>query len=116
MELAVEDRDDFRLVRLYGELDTFSATGFRDKLSRPRPGERFVVDLRGLTFIDSAGLHALFAVNRAVTGADALVAFLVASESPVWKVIELARLGDVAAVCGTMDEAAARASTHGARP
>jgi anti-anti-sigma factor len=55
-------------VRLFGELEDDSA-GAVDELLRRLLGERdergVVVDLRGLTFIDSAGIEALVAVQEA---------------------------------------------------
>jgi anti-anti-sigma factor len=109
MQLTIEDTEGLRLVRVSGELDTFAARGFREKLSHPRSSDRFVVDLAGLTFVDSAGLHALFGVSRTARDIGARLVFVVPVDSPVRKVVELVRLADVAPVCPTLDDAVARA-------
>lgn len=110
MELTIESYEGLRLVRVSGELDTFAARGFREKLSHPRSSDRFVVDLAGLTFVDSAGLHALFSISRMAREVGARLVFVVPADSPVRKVVELVRLADVVPVCPTLDEAVVRAS------
>jgi anti-anti-sigma factor len=109
MELTIQDRDGLRLVQVSGELDTFAARGFREKLSHPRSSNRFVVDLCELTFVDSAGLHALFGVSRSARDVGARLVFVVPAASPIRKVIELVRLADVSPVCETVEDAIARA-------
>lgn len=108
MKLTIEEQAGRQLVRLSGELDTFSARGFREKLSLLRPSDRYVVDLAGLSFVDSAGLHALFAVGRNARDVGAAVVFVVPVESPVRRVIELVQLGDVSPVCDSFNAALGR--------
>jgi anti-sigma B factor antagonist len=51
---------DERVIRLRGELDIDSAPDLERVLLRPRPaGQRVVVDLSGLEFMDSTGLRVL---------------------------------------------------------
>ena len=58
---GVEERDGAVIVRLAGELDLYNAHAVRDELlaAADRGPERLVVDLSGLTFIDSTGLGVL---------------------------------------------------------
>jgi anti-anti-sigma factor len=54
-------------IRLRGEFDLTCEEQFREELERvfeARP-TTVVIDLRGLTFIDSAGLRALVGLNQA---------------------------------------------------
>jgi anti-anti-sigma factor len=52
-------------VVLSGELDLSNAAGLKDQLSRTMEGPaNVVVDLRGVTFIDSSGIQALVASKR----------------------------------------------------
>lgn len=108
MQLTIEDRDDLRLVRITGELDTFGAQSIREKLSILRGSDRFLVDLEGLSFLDSAGLHSLFGVGRTAKDVGARVVFVVPPDSPIRRVIELVQLADVSPVCDTHEAAIAR--------
>jgi anti-anti-sigma factor len=110
MQLTIEEGDGLRVVRVGGELDAFGAQSFRERVGFLRGADRIVVDLSELVFIDSAGLHALFAVARGAKDVGASVAFVVPPLSPVRRVIELVLLGEVAPVCESFDAAVSR--TH----
>ena len=65
-EFSITTRDlpDLHIVGLHGELDVVSADGLTDVLVEIA-GSTLVVDLSGLTFIDSSGIAALvLARNR----------------------------------------------------
>lgn len=58
-------QSDHLRLSLFGELDIAAAAEFEsalDELERDRP-QRIVVDLRGLTFLDSTGLRALLGAD-----------------------------------------------------
>jgi anti-anti-sigma factor len=57
-----------RLLRLTGELDMAAADRFERLLTDDQHSEvaTFVIDLRGLTFIDSSGLRALIMADQQV--------------------------------------------------
>lgn len=115
MELTVERHDGHQLVRVGGELDTFGAQAFRERVGRLVTADRCVVDLGELTFVDSAGLHALFGVGRVAKEVGASVVFVVPADSPVRRVIDLVQLADVASVCDTLELALSQLSTVPAR-
>jgi anti-sigma B factor antagonist len=54
------------IVRLYGEFDLSAEEGFRAELARLLEGNNrtLVLDLRGLTFMDSTGLRALISLHK----------------------------------------------------
>ena len=58
---GVEERGGAIVVRLAGELDLYNAHLVRDELfpAAKRAPERLIVDLSGVTFIDSTGLGVL---------------------------------------------------------
>ena len=108
MELTIEERDGIQLASISGELDTFGAQSVREELGLVRSTERLVIDLSELAFVDSAGLHALFAVGRGAKDVGARVAFVVPASSPIRRVIELVHLADVSPVCDAVDQALER--------
>jgi anti-sigma B factor antagonist len=68
LEIDVADRGGLRLLRLTGELDMAGVDQFERLLiadGAPEAGT-IVVDLRGLTFIDSSGLRALIMADQRV--------------------------------------------------
>jgi anti-sigma B factor antagonist len=70
LEIDVADREGLRVLRLTGELDMAGVEQFERLLSADRAPEaaKIVVDLRGLTFIDSSGLRALIMADQRVRG------------------------------------------------
>ena len=108
MKLHIEDRDGVRFVDVSGELDTFGAQSFREALGLVRASDRYVVSLADVSFVDSAGLHALFGVVRVAKEVGASVAFVVPKESPVRRVVELVQLADVSPVCDSVELAVVR--------
>jgi anti-sigma B factor antagonist len=54
-----------RVLALFGELDLASAPQLEYELAQAEAtGVRIVIDLSGLEFIDSSGLHMLLSANR----------------------------------------------------
>ena len=96
LSLTVEIRDrtgsprEF-WVRLSGELDASNATRVEDRLRQFADGEQIVIDMRGLAFIDSAGLSVLVVAKR--TRPERIR--LVGAQPPVTHVFERAGLGEL---------------------
>jgi anti-anti-sigma factor len=69
--LVAERRLDAALIRLYGEFDLACEERFREELGRlvDQATAQLVLDLRGLTFLDSIGLRMLISLN-AIAEAD----------------------------------------------
>jgi anti-sigma B factor antagonist len=72
---GVEERNGAVIVRLAGELDLYNAPTLRDELLKAADGspERLVVDLSGLTFIDSTGLGVLIEARTRLTNRRAFL-------------------------------------------
>ena len=66
MQLELDSRDGLKIVRVSGELDTFRTQAFHDGLGRVGSGDRLVVELARVSFVDSAGLHALFSIMQTI--------------------------------------------------
>ena len=68
LEVDTEHRDGALVFRVRGELDVDTAQVVRRELFHTHftPGQRVVVDLEGLDFIDSSGLSVLIQTARRV--------------------------------------------------
>jgi anti-sigma B factor antagonist len=71
LEIDVSETGGGRLLRLAGEFDMAGVDRFERLLAADQSSETttFVVDLRGLTFIDSSGLRALIMADQRVRDA-----------------------------------------------
>ena len=104
ISLTTDEVGGVRVARLEGELDKLGVEAARSRLD-PLAVGKLVVDLDGVTFIDSAGLHALFALARLASAQGGALALAVAESSPSARVLGLVRLGDVIPVRDTVEAA-----------
>ncbi len=93
------------VVRIAGELDKLAIDQARSGLDRLVAAGQLVIDLDGVTFIDSAGLHALFGLARLAGPHGAGIAIAVADSSPTARVIGLVHLSDVVPVLPSVEDA-----------
>ena len=69
LDITIDRVDEHIVCRPVGELDAFTVGHFRESLSELGGGERVLIDLSGVPFLDSAGLGALIGgVRRAREG------------------------------------------------
>ena len=67
LEIAIDELGDLTVVGLHGPLDIYTATVFRERVEGlAAPGARLVVDLTGVTILDSSGLGALLRLRNRV--------------------------------------------------
>jgi anti-anti-sigma factor len=90
----VHRRDDVAIVQPRGELDLATATPLRAALDGIESAERVVLDLRGLSFIDSTGLDLLVALHQRAQR-DRFELTLVSPGAPVDRAIQLCGLDQV---------------------
>jgi anti-sigma B factor antagonist len=84
----------YALVSLLGEFDLAGVTLFEQELDRVHaPDATLVVDLRGLTFIDSSGLRALVIADQEARSAGGRCVVVRGSEQ-VGQVLELTGIGE----------------------
>ncbi len=103
-QLKVEETPEGGVVvRIEGELDKFASEAVHARLMAMPLRDPLVVDLGELTFVDSAGLHTLFAVARSAAARSARLAFVLPADSPVRRVLEIVHLDGVAPVCETVE-------------
>ena len=106
MKAAVTQHRYATVVTLSGGLDAHTAGRLRSLLARQLlagPGN-LVIDLSGLSFIDSAGLAVLIAADKGMRRAGTQLV-LAAPQAPVDKVLRLTGLTAVLTTAPTVEEA-----------
>jgi anti-sigma B factor antagonist len=94
-ELTIEQRADAVVVRVEGELDVLTGpklTARLNALLRQRATD-VVLDLRGVRFMDSAGLQILLLTRRRLLRQSRALS-VICADGPVRRLIELARLNE----------------------
>lgn len=87
----VEQRDDITIMQPRGELDVATAGTLQAALDDIECSKHIVLDLRGLSFIDSTGLHLLIALHQRAQR-DEFQLTLVAPAAPLDRAIQLCGL------------------------
>jgi anti-anti-sigma factor len=84
-----------RLLRVVvaGELDVATVREFEAVLPHPAPGGLLAIDLREVSFIDSAGVHALMRLDVSARR-DGWSLAVVRGPSGVQRVLDLCRVGE----------------------
>ena len=80
-------------ITLEGELDLATAPEVEAALREPVEQERLVLDLRGLTFMDSSGLRLLMGAQTRATEDDRRLA-LVRGPDAVHRVLEITHMDE----------------------
>ena len=101
------------MARLEGEVDKLAVEQARSHLDPLAAAGKLVIDLDRVSFIDSAGLHALFGLGRVATAAGGGLALSVPSSCAVARVVEIVRLADAMPVRESVEDAAAAPALRG---
>ncbi|GGX60030.1 STAS domain-containing protein [Streptomyces minutiscleroticus] len=90
LSITTDTVDDVRVVAARGEIDYSNRDRFAQALLPPgtTAPPRTVLDLTGVTFMDSTGLNALIAAHLAATRTEGWLR-LVCPQGPVLRVIQL---------------------------
>ena len=70
IDVTIDESDDACSIRLTGEIDVLVAPELRKLLIASLEKGRVILDMGGVTFIDSSGLGALVAARMTVTPED----------------------------------------------
>ena len=98
------------VARLEGDVDKLAVEQARTRLDPLAAAGKLVIDLDRVSFIDSAGLHALFGLGRVATAAGGGLALSVPSSCAVARAVEIVRLADAMPVRESVEDAAAALS------
>jgi anti-sigma B factor antagonist len=90
--VAVQRHGNVAIVEPRGELDVATAQTLHAILEEIKSAGRLVLDLRGLSFIDSSGLHLLVALHQRAQR-DGFQLALIAPTPPVDRAIHVSGLG-----------------------
>jgi anti-anti-sigma factor len=114
--VEVQRRDDVAIVQSRGELDLVSVETLRAALDGIKSAARLVLDLRGLSFIDSTGLHLLVALHQRAQR-DGFQLTLLAPAAPLDRAIQLCGLDKALPFVAPVDaiDSEPGASTSGPR-
>jgi len=110
MELLITTRsaNDYTVVAVAGEIDTFTAPQLREKLVElTDAGERrIVVDLLQVDFLDSTALGVLVGVHRRISPGGGVLK-LVCAKPHILKMFRISGLDQTFPIASTVDEATA---------
>jgi anti-sigma B factor antagonist len=106
LDVQIHDRPGYTVVRISGEIDSYTVPTVRECFGLLADERRLVVDLSGVAFIDSAGVGALVGGVRRVReqGGDAALA---CGRSSIARVLRTIGLDQVVYLAGSIGEAAA---------
>jgi anti-sigma B factor antagonist len=107
--LEDEWHDEVPVARLHGEVDASNVKEIGDRLRGllSNRSVAMVVDLTQTTYLDSAGINLLFALGEEMRGRQQRLGLVIASTSPISRMIVLTGLDQAMPVRGTLAEALA---------
>ena len=91
LEVATGDRDDLVILTLRGELDIYTVPAFRRETGAIPRDRSVIVDMNGVTLLDSSGLGAIVALHARASDAGAVVG-IASTARPVLRVFEVTGL------------------------
>jgi len=102
-ELEFRDTDDPNVVLAdaSGELDLTNAREFEDRLGEAANSKLLVLDLNGVSFVDSAALHALFRLSRRLTDRFGVV---LDPNSPIARTFDIVGLDEATRVRASAED------------
>lgn len=109
LEIKVDQSGGYTVCRPIGELDAFTVGQFRETLTELGGGQRLLIDLSGVPFLDSAGLGALIGGVRRSREAGGDVA-VYGARPAVARLLHTTGFDRVASVSESEQEAAAALS------
>ena len=110
----MHDRDERRgdeipVLALEGELDLAAAPRMRARIENAADGRALVIDMRGVTFVDSAALNELLRARTELPARDVRLV-LAGVPPPVRRLLDLTRTSDLFEDAPDVDAALMRLS------
>ncbi|MEY2420596.1 MAG: anti-sigma factor antagonist [Acidimicrobiaceae bacterium] len=90
-----------------GEIDISNASRLRSELDQVAARDvGLIVDLAGVTYLDSSGIGELFALAARLTARGGTLALVVPDGSPLRRLLRITQFQEAAPVCASRDAAA----------
>jgi anti-anti-sigma factor len=107
LSVDVDTSDEEVALKFRGELDLGTASKFHDDLAdAERQGTTVVVDLRGVTFIDSSGVGELLGAHQRARREHRRLVIVRGDDTPVAQVLHISALDQRIEVTGADDSPA----------
>lgn len=94
------------VVELRGEIDLTNAAELSEQLAELGDAPLLILDLNGVSFVDSAALHFLFRLAR--ERGPSRLALAVDPSSPIFRTFEIVQLGRAAQLVSAVEDAIGR--------
>lgn len=97
------------VARIVGDLDLSNLHAIHAALvdAMPNDARGLVMDLTGVTFLDSSGVETLFRLQRSLSVRQQRFAVAIPPDAPIHRALELSGAGGELALHGIVDEAVA---------
>jgi anti-anti-sigma factor len=106
--LEFEEGDPL-IARLRGEIDMASAGRLGEQIRKQAASQRgVIVDCTDVGFMDSSGIRMLLGLARGAEEREQSLVLVTPQGSSVWRLLDIAGVGDVIAIEHTVEEARAR--------
>jgi anti-anti-sigma factor len=114
-QIAVHDEDDVRVVSVGGEVDASNAEELRASALEglPNAARGLILDLRLLTYIDSAGIAFIFEAAERLGRRGQALALVVTPSAPFRRALEVTEIDAVAPILPTLEAARAHVLPSG---
>ena len=105
--LRVRARDDIVMAVIEGEIDLSNAAGLQGELTAavPNSARGLLLDLTGLEFLDSSGVHMLYDIADRLATRQQQFAVVLEAEAPPRRAIELSGVEPAAWLFGDLPSA-----------
>lgn len=95
--VSTADLQEARVVGVSGEIDLSNAAELLEEIGEAvRSGATLIiVDLSGVTFLDSSGIAMLFRLRQRLTHSRQELRLVVPRQSPIRRVLDITRVGEL---------------------
>lgn len=102
--VKMERRQDRLLVYLEGDLTFYNSSEIKEQIKAEINGdeEQLILEVSGLTLIDSSGVGIIISLLKKMNGKDLVI---VAPPPKIARILEITRINQIVPIVQTLDEA-----------